>query len=183
MTEREIERALLRFEGLVHETARQIVAGGVEMEHEDVAQMLRLTVWKAVIDFDARHRRGLPLRRYVFMCVANRRKDIETRRPRRYNSSIDEIRARSNFVDESQTIADWFDSRYLCTQAEQAFAEVDEAVELPADLTEVERQVIALRLDGHLLFEIERELGLSRSQRERVMRSVRDKLAPFAVAA
>lgn len=181
MTEREIERTLARFEGLVHETARQIVARGVEMDPEDVAQLLRLKVWKAIVAFDATHRRGLPLRRFVFMCLQDMRKDLE-KRPRRYTASIDEIRDR-RYGNSEAAVADWFDSRYLSVEAEQVFAEVEDIAELPADLTDTERQLVALRLEGRMLLDIDRELGLSRAQRERVMRELREKLTPSALAA
>lgn len=174
MTQREIERTLLRFEGLVRETARQIIAGGVEMDEEDVAQLLRVKVWQAVRKHDETRRRGLPLRRYVFMCVTNVRKDIE-KRPRRHTSSIDAIRDRAH-ADEDGTVADWFDARFLSVDAESVYGEVDDSFELPDDFTPIERQVVTLRLNGYLLLEIDRKLGLSRAQREGVMRSVREKL-------
>lgn len=178
MTQRELERTLLRFEGLIHETARQIVAGGVEMEFDDVRQRLRIKVWRAVVRWDETHRRGLPLRRFVFCCVANERKDIE-KRPRRFTASIDGIRERPP-VESTTAAADWFDARYLSVDAEQVFAEVDEAgFELPSTLTPIERRVVELRIEGLMLREIDGELGLSRAQRESVMRSLRAKLADW----
>jgi DNA-directed RNA polymerase specialized sigma24 family protein len=188
VTEAEIEAVLPTFEGLVKTTAAQIEAGGVELDFDDIAQLVRIKVWHAVCKFNAeraadskhlsrardRHGRS-PLQRYVFTCVANLRKDIE-KRPRRYNSSIDEIRGQSAFG----VVADWFDLRYLSVEHEQVFWEVeDEPPALPATLTTQERLVVELRCNGRLFTEIDRELGLSRAQREEVVRSVREKLADW----
>lgn len=184
MTGAEIEAVLPSFEGLVKTTAAQIELGGVELDFDDIAQLLRIKIWHAVCKFSAeraaesrhlsrardRHGRS-PLQRYVFTCVANLRKDIE-KRPRRYNSSIDELRG--------SALADWFDLRYLSVEHEQVFWEVeDETPPLPATLTQQERLVVELRCNGRLFTEIDRELGLSRAQREEVVRSVREKLADW----
>lgn len=189
MIEAEIEAILPSFEGLVKTTAAQIEQGGVELDFDDIAQLVRIKVWHAVCKFSteraaaserlsvARDRHGrTPLQRYVFTCVANLRKDIE-KRPRRYHSSIDELRARPS---GEGALADWFDLRYLSVEHEQVFWDVeDEAPELPATLTRQERLVVELRCNGRLFTEIDRELGLSRAQREEVVRSVRAKLADW----
>jgi hypothetical protein len=190
VTGAEIEAALPSFEGLVKTTAAQIELGGVELDFDDIAQLLRIKIWHAVCKFSAeraaesrhlsqaRDRYGRsPLQRYVFTCVANLRKDIE-KRPRRYNSSIDELRARC--PDDGAPLADWFDLRYLSVEHEQVFWEVeDEPPPLPVTLTSQERLVVELRCNGRLFTEIDRELGLSRAQREEVVRSVREKLADW----
>lgn len=197
MTEAEIEAVLPSFEGLVKTTAALIEAGGVELDFDDIAQLVRIKVWHAVCKFSAqraaesehlcqdRDKHGrTPLQRFVFTCVANLRKDIE-KRPRRYHSSVDEIRDRSfGPVEGSATLADWFDLRYLSVEHEQVFWDVeDESPELPTTLTSEERLVVELRCNGRLFTEIDRELGLSRAQREEVMRSVRGKLADWRPSA
>jgi hypothetical protein len=173
------------YEGLVKETAAQIVAGGVELEFDDVRQLLRIKVWRALQRFSvqraaesrhlshARDRFGRsPRERFVFMCVANMRKDIE-KRPRRYATSIDELRG-------DDTVVDAFDARYFAIHHDQIYGQVDEGeLVLPATLTHMERRVVLLRMEGRLLFEIDRALGLSRAQREKVMQSVRAKLADW----
>lgn len=184
MTQAEIEQALRDSEGLVFETARQIQAGGVELEFEDICQLLRIKAWQAVAKFsdkraaaaqgtmsDAVDRHGrTPLERFVFGCMTNLRYDIEKRRPRRYNASIDEIK------ETGVGVEDWFDVRYLSVDAEQVFAEVEDEVDLD-DLDEQERAVVTLQLAGFSPSEIGTELGLPRAQREQVMRSVREKLS------
>lgn len=176
-----IEATLAQFEGLVLETARQIVSSGVELEFEDIAQLLRIKVWRAVVAYDSAHERRLPLRNFVFGCLYNMRKDI-LKRPRRYNASVEAARARPAGITEGGAgWADVFDGRYLSIDAEVVYAEVEcEEIVLPCTLTAIERRVIALRMAGRLLIEIDAELGLSRSQREAVMVSVRAKLADWA---
>ncbi len=188
------------YEGLVTETASQIVACGVELEFDDVRQLLRIKAWRALLMFDtqraaeskhlshARDRYGrTPRERYVFICVANMRKDIE-KRPRRYLASIDDLRDDAahqgrTAVSETGMRADRFDARYLSTDHEQVYGPVeDEEIKLPSTMTRLERRVIKLRLKGRLLFEIDQELSLSRAQREKVMRSVREKLADWQPA-
>lgn len=180
MNPAEIERLLPRFEGLVFETARQIVMGGVELEFDDVKQLLRIKVWRAIQAHDAEHQRGLPLRRYVFMCLTNLRKDLE-KRPRRYNSSIDEIRKRAlDGCDEGgDAISDWFDFRYLSIDAEQVYGPVEDELHLPCTLDAAERRLITLTMQGRPARQIEDELGLSCAQRKLAMRTVREKLADW----
>lgn len=177
----DIDARLAQFEGLIAETARQIVARGVELELDDVAQLLRVKAWRALIAHDTG--RGLSQRRFVFGCVYNMRKDIE-KRPRRHNASVDQLRAFDVYVREDahgSASADRFDARYLCVDAEQVYGTVeDDDLILPSTLTAIERRVIALRLDGRLLIEIDADLGFSRAQRERIMRSIRTKLADWA---
>lgn len=175
----------MQYEGLVKETASQIVAVGVQLEFDDVAQLLRMKAWKAVNAFDAeraakskhlsRDRHGRSAQdRFVFMCLLNMRKQIEAL-ARRYNVSIDELR---------ETAGDTFDGRYLSVDHEQVFGEVEESdLPLPSTLTEIERQVVQLRLRGRLLLEIDRELSLSRAQRQRLMESIRLKCADWAPSA
>jgi hypothetical protein len=172
----QVERELLQFEGLIAETARQIVAAGVELEIEDVRQLLRVKAWRAIAAYDARRDMRLhSLRRFVFGCLYNLRKDIE-KRPRRHDQSIEEQRALTDRGDR-------FDARYLSIDADSVYFEVEEEdVRLPSTLTAIERYVVALRLQGLLLVEIDRVTGLSRPERERVMRSVREKLADWAPA-
>jgi hypothetical protein len=193
--EQEIEAAVRHSEGLVKETANQIVERGVELDFEDIAQLLRIKVWHAACKFSEeraaasprlgkpRDKHGrTPLERFIFTCVANLRKDIE-KRPRHHISSIDEIRDRclSSPTLDAPNLADWFDLRYLSVDHEQVFGAVEDDAEhlLPSTLTHSERQVALLRLNGKMLMEIDRELGLSRAQREELMRSIQAKVADW----
>lgn len=189
LTQVEVERILPSYEGLVKETARRTVVSGVELDYEDICQLYRVKVWHAVQRFSeeraaaaehlshARDAKGRsPLDRFVFMCVTNMRKDIE-KRPRRYNGSIDAFRS----SECGPAAADSFDARYLSVREDEVYFDVVEESEpvLPSTLTEIERQVVMLRYYGRHLFEVDRELGLSRAQREAVMHSIREKLADW----
>jgi DNA-directed RNA polymerase specialized sigma24 family protein len=183
VTQPEIERALEQFGGLISTTAEQMAAAGVELEVDDLQQLLLIKAWQAVEKWDGQHVKPLPLRRWVFGCLLNYRKDIE-RRPRRHNASIDELRERTKLVVGAVADvdnADWFDLRYLSVDAGRVFFEVeDEPVLLPSTLTRRERRVIRLRLKGRGLLEIDAEMRISRTQREKLMTSIRVKLADWA---
>lgn len=196
MNAAEVDRLLPHFEGLVHETARQIVKRGVELEFDDVRQLLRIKAWNAVSRFSPeraaasehlsqpRDRNGrTPLERYVYTCVRNMRKDIE-KRPSRYTASLDDLRARTDSFEGGDSEDEWFDGKYLSVDAERVFFEVeDEEPVLPSTLTRLEREVIALRCEGLLLSEIDAALGLGSDQAKTAMRSVREKLADWRPSA
>lgn len=177
MTDAEIEQLLPEFEGLVFETARQIVLGGVELEFDDVRQLLRIKVWRAITAFDVRRAGPMPLRRFVFGCVLNLRKDLE-RRPRRHTDSIERIRERSIDACEGER-SDWFDLRYLSVDAEQVYGEIEDELRLPSTLDRVERALVAMTMQGRPAQQIEADLGLSCAQRKQAMRTVREKLADW----
>jgi DNA-directed RNA polymerase specialized sigma24 family protein len=177
VTDAEIERLLPEFEGLVFETARQIVVGGVELDFDDVRQLLRIKVWRAIVAFDARRAGTMPLKRFVFGCVVNLRKDLE-KRPRRYIDSIERIRERSLDACEGEP-SDWFDLRYLSIDAEQVYGRVEDELRLPSTLDRAERALVAMTMQGRPAQEVEAELGLSCAQRKQAMREVREKLADW----
>lgn len=180
MTQAEIEQSLAQFEGLVFETARQTYESGVEMEFEDLRQLFRIKAWHATQKFCETRRAytgqsggRTALERYVFGCLRNLRRDIE-KRTRRYDDSIDELR------DATADCGESFDAKYLSVEHDDVYGEVEEQpFELPSTLTRVERSLVVLKMEGTLLMEIDRRLGLSRAQRERVLASVREKLADW----
>lgn len=177
MTDAEIEQLLPDFEGLVFETARQVVLGGVELEFDDVRQLIRIKVWRAIAAFDARRAGTMPLRRFVFGCVLNLRKDLE-KRPRRHNESIERIRERSPDACEGE-LSDWFDLRYLSVDAEQVYGEIEDELRLPSTLDRLERSLVVMTMQGRPAQAIESDLGLSCAQRKQAMRIIREKLADW----
>lgn len=195
MTETQAQEAILHFEGLVLRTAAQVVAGGVEIEFEDAAQILRLTVWRSVTAFDHARAAGYSrrgghgrsrLERYVFGNLMNARKDME-KRLRRHNASIEEYRAEgpdcwTTRLDRPSA-PDRFDARYLSASAEEVYAEVErDELALPSTLSDIERRLVTLSMEGWTPAEIELRLGLPRAHRQQLMRSVRDKLADWKPA-
>jgi DNA-directed RNA polymerase specialized sigma24 family protein len=174
---------IAEFEGLVGATARQIVEGGCEVEFDDIRQLLRVSVWNALGEFETARlgprfkvdRLGrTPRQRFVYMCLWRTRYDIEKRRPKRYDSSIEVLRAPGarNF----STTADHFDARYLSVDAE--LFEGDE-LELPNTLTPVERRVVEMLVEGFSPREIEHALDLSAEHRRQATRSARERLADW----
>lgn len=183
MRHAEVEEALLGFEGLIFTTTILLKEAGVEMDIEDIRQTLRIKAWRAVLAYDTSHPRGMQRDRFVFMCIANMKKDL-LKRPRRGNASVDELRERPIHTHHTDpgAIGDWFDGRFLSVSAEEVYFEVeDEPVVLPSTLDMTERRAIALLTDDPdlTLLGLERALGLSRAGREALMHSIRAKLADW----
>lgn len=159
------------YEGLIRRTAA-MCAPRVEVEYEDIVAIFRIKVWRALEAFDA-SRSHMPVERYVFSCVKNQEKDI-LKRKRRHELYVEDVRATDARFEES----------YLAVEEDDVFAEVERELPLiPSTLTDVERQVIV-----HLYRDLsQREtallLGLSRSEMERAMRSIRMKMADWRPAA
>jgi DNA-directed RNA polymerase specialized sigma24 family protein len=130
----------------------------------------------------------MTIERYVFMCVKNECKDI-VKKVRRGDVYIEDQRGEVDSLDR-------FEARYLRADHEQVFGDVDEGMPLiPSTLSAVERRVVVMLYRDYSQAEIARALGLRRNQMERVVRSIREKMAdwkpgvaapaaqPFAVAA
>lgn len=174
------------YEGLIYKTA-SMYAPYVEDEFDDICQLLRMKVWRALELYDASRSR-MPVERYVFMCVKNRCKDLVTKQ-RRGEVYVED--QRRSGADTDGTL-DWFESRYLSADHEQTFGGVDDGAPLiPSTLDSIERHVLVLLYRDHTQAETARALGLRRSEMERTMRSIRAKMAdwrpaveqPVAVAA
>lgn len=162
------------YEGLIFTTA-SMYAPQVEEEFEDICQLLRMKVWRALELFDP-ERSKMPVERYVFMCVKNRCKDLVTKHRRGEVYMEDQRRNAGEDVGS----LDWFENRYLSTDHEQTFGDVDEGAPLmPSTLTGREREVIVLLYRHHTQAEVVRILSLRRSEMERIMRTIRDKMADW----
>lgn len=174
-----IEETLLQFEGLVHTTAIQVNAAGVEMEVEDLKQVFRITIYQAVMKFSGDKSNGMNLRRFCFMCLTNRRKDLEGRHARRYNTSLDELRE-ADIVNSGLPYPDVFDAKYLSVDRDLVYFEIEEAeLHLPNTLTAVERLIANMRFDGASWGDVDLALGLSPKARQRVVKRLRVKLAEW----
>lgn len=159
------------YEGLVHSTAA-MYAPKLELEFDDICQILRVKIWRALELFDA-DRSRMKVERYVFMCVKNKTKDLLELR-RRGEVYIEDQRTRdANMLDA-------FEARYLATDHEQTFGSVDEGTPLvPSTLGPVERRVVVLLYRDFTQTEIARTLDLRRSEMERTMRTIREKMADW----
>lgn len=171
------------YEGLIFTTAG-MYAPRVEEEFDDICQLLRMKVWRALELYDPARSR-MPVERYVFMCVKNRCKDLVTKHRRGDVYIEDQRRSGTGVgtgpggVGDAGTL-DVFEAQYLAADHEQVFGGVDAGTPLiPSTLTGREREVIVLLYRDHSQAEVVRILGLRRSEMERIMRAIRDKMADW----
>lgn len=171
MTNREIESVLPHYEGLIHSTTKRI-REYVDDEPEDIAQIFRAKLVRALRAYDPRRSR-LTRDAFVFGAIANQKKDLLKRR-RRTEESLEAATERDVSPDA------WQARNGLLTHAEQVYSAIeDDDLVLPSTLTRVERQIIALLYVGRLQIEAAAELGLTKGEMERAIRSVRVKLADW----
>lgn len=175
------DRELLEhYEGLIFKTARLLV-GVVEDEVEDIQQVLRIKVWRALLAYDP-ERSKLPRDNYVFSCLMNQKKDLIKKR--RLNILFIEDVApapaggdEGNFRRQSR---DKFEDRYLSAGHDQVFGAVeDDDVLVPSTLTQLERKIVVLLYRDYRQQEIAAALDLPKKQLEKAMRSVRAKMADW----
>lgn len=171
---------LRSYEGLIFATTRRI-APFVEEDPEDIRQIFRLKVWRALVAFDS-SRCSTDRDRYVFMCVANQKKDL-LKRLRRGERSIEELTSLGG--PDARLQSDRFERRHgLITDHDSVYGSVDDSgFRLPNTLTATEQDVICLLYEGYLQTEVRDTLGLSTGEMERTVKSVRAKLADWRPAA
>lgn len=140
---------LAYYEGLVFKTAA-MYSPLVEEDFEDVQQLLRVKVWKALAAYDPA-RSKLPIERYVFSCVRNQVKDI-LKRKRRNELYIDDF----GQLDNSR---DYFEAKFLAETHDECYSDIEEEPPLvPSTLTSVERRVVCLLYAGYSTREIATQL-------------------------
>jgi DNA-directed RNA polymerase specialized sigma24 family protein len=175
LTNREIEAVLPHYEGLIHSTTKRI-REFVDDDPEDIAQIFRVKLVRALRAYDPRRSR-LTRDAFVFGAIANQKKDILKRR-RRAEDSLEAA------VERDVSPDGWQARHGLLTHAEQVYGGVeDDDLVLPSTLTRIERQIIALLYVGRLQIEAAAELGLTKGEMERAIRSVRVKLADWRPSA
>lgn len=172
---------LARYEGLVFKTA-QLTAPKVEDDFDDVRQIFRIKVFQALRRWDpdrASSRpdiRGLtPRDRYVFSCVANQAKDL-VKKKRHGLLSIEDIT-----TDADGSSRDQFDEKYLATSPDEVYGLIEEDSPLiPSTITDLERRVMCLLYADYRQPEVARYLGIPKRDVERLLRSIRMKMADWA---
>lgn len=187
MNQQEIAAQIPRFEGLIFKTA-SMIEPFVEFDVEDIRQRLRIKVWYGLESYDRRRvtgkKRSDPraLEKYVFSCVANEKKDIL--KAKRHNYSYIADYATDGEGASSTNRQDAFELRYLSATDEQTFARVEaERLDLPATLTQLEREVIVLLYDGWMQTEIRGQLNLSVRAISDLVASIREKMADWRPSA
>lgn len=180
------------FEGLIFRTAIELSkphpdhGPAVQMEQEDVQQILRIKLYRALVSFSPERirKRGESAenarKRYVFMCLTDQSKDLRKRK-RRTEDSLEEL-APADMDRPSPGVQsrDRFELRYLSSSHEQVYGYVeDDDLVLPTTLSSIERQVVAGLMSDYKQAEVARQLGLEKREMEKVMRSIRLKLADW----
>lgn len=156
------------FEGLVRATARRYADLLADEDIEDIRQILRVKVWKALARYDAR-RSDLDVERYVFGCLANQVKDLLKAQMRLNAARSGSMR----YIEDIEA-----DGRELCVE-DDALAAVEDQLPLPSTLTRVERAVVVLLVAGHNQTEAAVVLGISRTTVRRARAAVQRKMADW----
>ena len=175
------------FEGLVRTTARMFAAQ-VGREEEDMAQELRIRVWRAASSYDAT-KTTISLKRYVYSAIANKVKDYKRDAAREAHRRevtgvsfihIEDMRLPNN--DGHLTTQETFEGRYHFVSREVIYGQIEDAFVLPATVTGREAAVAVLLMNGLTKTEAAARLGISRATVEECLGSLRTKLADWKPA-
>lgn len=178
---------LSAFEGLVISTSRMF-AGLVDREEEDLAQELRVRVWRAIETHDPAKSK-VSLERYVFSVVTNKVKDFkrdaarEMKRRERFGlerfgqalsfGHIEDMRGEGGASDH-------FDGLHQFVARDEVYREVDEGrFTLPATVTEREATVLLFAMMGMTKVAIAAKLTISRPAVDAAMAALREKFADW----
>jgi RNA polymerase sigma factor (sigma-70 family) len=139
----------------------------VEEDYEDICQILRMKIWRALGTFDP-SRSSMQVKNYVFGCMRNQCKDL-VRKKKRNEAFMEDYRHAGATTDTGgrrKSSADAFDARYLSTGHEEAFRDVEEEALplIPTTLSQVEREIALLLFYDFSPLEIGRRMGLRRGQ-------------------
>lgn len=170
-----------QFEGLILSTAR-MYATQVRWDEDDMAQELRVKVWRALKRYDPT-RSSVPLRNYVYGAIANRVKDFkrdaarEVNRQHRNGVSFCHLEAFDNRdgYDREEPLA-----RFHSVDHYAVYGSIDEGtLTLPATLGDHEIKVLLLLMMEWSKPEIALRLAVSISQIHTIVGSLRRKLADW----
>lgn len=167
-------------------TTARMFATQVGWEEDDMAQMLRLKVWKAVASFDPS--RGLSLERHVFGAITNRIKDFkrdaarEVKRRDRYGVMFLHIEdMRSAYDDRNVSRQEAFDARYNFAERDEVYGVIEEGkFVLPAGVTDREASVLVLLMHELSKTEIALRLGIPKPVVYECIDALRQKFADWA---
>lgn len=169
------------FEGLVRSTARMFAAQ-VKREEDDLAQELRVRVWRAMASWEPS--RGVALDRYVFQAVTNKIKDYKRdaarEAKRREREGIGFVYIEDLFLfTEATGQQERFDSLYHYVERDEVYAEVDGRFVMPSSVTELEAGVLLFLMTGLSKTEVAVRLSLTRAQVEESVEALRAKFADW----
>lgn len=176
------ERQLETYEGLVISTARKY-AKRVGREEDDMAQELRVRVWRAIETYD-RSRCRTSLRNYVFSVITNKVKDYkrdasrEAERLELYGLSflhIEDMCRRGDWVAQEV-----FEGLYHFVDRDEVFGHIDgDTFVVPESISPPEAKVLVLLAFEMTRTEIALRLGLTRAALAEVIDSLRSKLTDW----
>lgn len=167
-----------QFHALVHKTASMIL-GTVDADFDDVVQVLYVKCWRAMAAYDPAKSR-MTLQRFVFMAMRNQVKDLQrsavthAAHRRRRDVSLDAVEITTGFQSR-----DSFESWAGLVVEDDVAATLDDGLLLPNTLSEQERSVVALLMQDWSQGEVRAQLRIGARDMEKVMRSVRAKLADW----
>jgi DNA-directed RNA polymerase specialized sigma24 family protein len=169
---------LAHYEGLVIRTSIHRKYEGIKRwDTEEVRQILRVKVWKALLSWaphtDARTQRriaeGVPEQKlrdaYVFGCVTNQMKDLLKR-----------DRERELFVEDLSENDPTFEARYLHSEFEATTKAVTTTPLIPNTLSLDERYVLLCAYNGYNGPQTAERLGMTRGQVAMHVREIREKM-------
>lgn len=165
---------LRHYEGLIFRTA-QLTAPLVEDDFDDICQVLRIKVWRALIAWDparapklvAKHGVDIARDRSIFAWVKNQQMDI-IKKKRRHEVSIEGLSL-------SETQAGF---EHLASTPDEVYAQVEaELPVIPSTLTDMELRVVCLLYAEYSQSEVAASLGIPKREVERIVRSIRAKMA------
>lgn len=178
------EARLREYEGLIHSTAARYAPILDEHDFEDVQQVLRLKVWKALEAFDP-SRSSKPEQSWVFSCVTNQVKDLLKASSRRNDARggrqlyVEDERWMPGNADRAPDSTKFDMDHFSMTEDEAFQAVLEERVKLPSTLTEFEKQVIALLMLDLNQTEIARTLGATRTKVRLAHAEIKAKMADW----
>lgn len=173
---------LSHYEGLVRTTSSRYV-GKTRHDFDDLCQIFRVKVWKALLAWDPTHPRikkkikGGETEQeardaFVFMCVVNQGKDLVKRRKPEHDPLFIE-----DFASEESNGQDRFESRYLSADDEEVFEQVvGDRMDLP-ELTDDERQVLTCMYLRYSQPEIAKRLGMKPKKVSAAVKAIKTKLS------
>lgn len=182
--DRNIEQAIALYEGLIFATAVRYVER-VEPDLEDLQQLLRIKVWKALVAYDPALCRT-SRNSWVFGAIRNETKDwLRYKRPRaRHESSLEAMTELSKGPYEPNSNSwrrDHFEGEYLSADHEETYFEIeDEAPLIPSTLNDLELQVLCLLYRNYRQTEIAGYLAVEKREVEKAVRNLRTKMADWS---
>lgn len=166
----------------------------VEDDLDDIRQFYRLKAWAALRSFDADKAQSTcsvcrepcadgdrcPRCKYVFICLKNAEKDMLKKRRRGHVFIEDQAPTVDRYDGDGQRRSNWFEERFLSTDHDEVYGRVDDGQPLlPNTLSDLEVRVVVALYRGYRQSEIARSMPLAKGELDRLMVSIREKMADW----